>query len=51
MCRLAMIFCFLLFCRDHVQRCVSFLGYLAQGQEYKEVYLEGVYITWCLHIH
>lgn len=31
-----------LFCRDHVQRCVSFLGHLAEGQEYKEVYLEGV---------
>ena len=29
----------LLFCRDQVQRCVSFLGHLAQGQEYKEVYL------------
>ena len=36
---------FLLFCRHHVQRCVSFLGHLAQGQEYKEVYLQGVYIN------
>ena len=39
MCRLAIIF--LLFYRDHGQRCVSFLGHLAQGQEYK-VHLEGV---------
>ena len=51
-------FGFLLFCRDHVQRCVSFLGHLAQGQEYKEVYLEGVYslifiytLTFTFHHH